>query len=205
MNMILNRLFRKWRTLLSKIFVVGFIVVLLVSDSSLTMNEIMEVVMNLVGLMLAGIATVGRLWCLLYISGYKNESLITVGPYSLCRNPLYVFSFLGAIGVALCTASLTLSVLMILVFVLYYPIVILLEEAKLIQKHPDEYPNYCRSTPRFIPLVSRFREPERYEVKPRTFRKRLFDGLGFIWLAALAITLEDLHELDLLPSLFQLY
>lgn len=205
MKLILNRLFRKWRTLMSKIFVTGFLLILLVSESPLKKGEYIELIMNLIGLMLVGVATVGRLWCLLFISGYKSESLITVGPYSLCRNPLYAFSFLGAVGVALCTASLTLTAVLILVCVLYYPIVIRLEETKLAQLHPDTYPNYRRLIPRLVPSFSRFQEPERYEVKPRKFRKRLFDGLGFIWLAGLAITLEDLHELNLLPTLFQLY
>lgn len=205
MKLIYNRLFRKWRTILSKIFVGIFLCILIVSDSPLNKPESLEIVMNLIGLMLAGIATIGRLWCMLYIAGYKSESLITVGPYSLCRNPLYVFSFLGAVGVALCTASLTLTAVLILAFILYYPIVIRWEETKLLMKHPAEYPDYCRVTPRFIPSFSRFREPEIYELKPRQFRKRLFEGLGFVWLASLAITLEDLHEIGIFPTLFHLY
>ncbi|NLH16813.1 MAG: isoprenylcysteine carboxylmethyltransferase family protein [Phycisphaerae bacterium] len=205
MKILINRLFRKWRTLLSKIVVAGFIFVLLVSETPLQKHELQEITMNLIGLILVGTATVGRLWCLLFISGYKSENLITVGPYSLCRNPLYGFSFLGMVGVALCTASFTLTAVMILIFLLYYPFVIHAEEAKLLLKHPIEYPTYCRLTPRMFPTFVQFREPELYEVKPRQFRKRLFDGLGFIWLAGLAITLEDLHEIDMLPALLYLY
>jgi protein-S-isoprenylcysteine O-methyltransferase Ste14 len=44
---------------------------------------------------LAAMIASHRLWCSLYISGYKNSQLITSGPYSLCRNPLYFFSFVG--------------------------------------------------------------------------------------------------------------
>ncbi len=205
MKILINRLFRKWRTILSKIVVAGFLFVLMISEPPFEAHDHQELVMNLIGLILVGLATVGRLWCLLFISGYKSENLITVGPYSLCRNPLYVFSFLGMVGVALCTASFTLTAVMILIFLLYYPLVIRLEEAKLLLKHPVEYPIYCRLVPRVVPSFSRFREPELYEVKPGQFRKRLFDGLGFVWLAGLAITLEDLHELDLLPTLFYLY
>lgn len=43
------------------------------------------------GLILVSVAACGRLWCMLYIAGYKTQKLVTAGPYSLCRNPLYLF------------------------------------------------------------------------------------------------------------------
>jgi protein-S-isoprenylcysteine O-methyltransferase Ste14 len=37
------------------------------------------------GVVLVGIASIGRLWCTLYIAGRKAETLVTEGPYSICR------------------------------------------------------------------------------------------------------------------------
>ncbi len=46
------------------------------------------------------VAIAGRAWVLLYIGGRKNSELVTYGPYSITRNPLYVFSLTGITGVA---------------------------------------------------------------------------------------------------------
>ena len=205
MKAYLNFIYRKMRTVLSRVFVIGVLVTVVVSSSGWESREWIAMLMTLAGLLLVGVATVGRMWCLLYISGYKSETLVTAGPYSLSRNPLYFFSLLGGLGVGLCSETLTIPAVILAVFVLYYPIVIRWEEEKLRMKHPKEYAEYCRITPRFFPKFSGFQEPALYEVKPVQFRKRLFDGLGFIWMAGLVGTLEDLHELDILVSYFQLY
>jgi protein-S-isoprenylcysteine O-methyltransferase Ste14 len=48
-------------------------------------------------------AIMARLWCTLYIGNRKSVQLVMDGPYSLCRNPLYTASILGAVGVGLQT------------------------------------------------------------------------------------------------------
>jgi len=63
------------------------------------------------GCVLAGAASLGRLWCALYIAGYKDGVLVTEGPYSLCRNPLYFCNLLGAAGVGLATETLLVALL----------------------------------------------------------------------------------------------
>jgi protein-S-isoprenylcysteine O-methyltransferase Ste14 len=42
------------------------------------------------------IAILGRAWSTRYIGERKANLLVTEGPYSVSRNPLYLFSFLGA-------------------------------------------------------------------------------------------------------------
>jgi protein-S-isoprenylcysteine O-methyltransferase Ste14 len=41
-----------------------------------------------------------RFWATLYLGGRKGSSVIAEGPYSVCRNPLYLGSFLLAIASA---------------------------------------------------------------------------------------------------------
>ncbi len=40
------------------------------------------------GALLVGIASLGRLWCSIYIAGYKTDYLVAQGPYSMSGNPL---------------------------------------------------------------------------------------------------------------------
>ncbi|MGC8720258.1 MAG: methyltransferase family protein, partial [Thermodesulforhabdaceae bacterium] len=72
----------------------------------------------IVGIILVGIASMGRLWCSLYIAGYKKSRLITQGPYSMCRHPLYFFSFLGWVGVGLTTETFLIPLLITLGFMM---------------------------------------------------------------------------------------
>ena len=62
----------------------------------------MQSFFNIIGLLLLFIGIMGRLYATLYIGGMKNSgsdgnSFIIDGIYSVCRNPLYFFSFIAFI------------------------------------------------------------------------------------------------------------
>ena len=108
----------KLRIHLSQIFVVALILLILLSESRWeTTIPLIGSGLFLMGIILAGIAALGRLWCSLYIAGYKTDTLITEGPYSMCRNPLYFFSFIGALGVGF--ASKTFLIPFIILFCIW--------------------------------------------------------------------------------------
>lgn len=159
----------------------------------------------MIGCILVGIASLGRLWCSLYIAGYKTDSLVVEGPYSLCRNPLYLFSLIGAVGVGFASETITLPVVLFLIFTIYYPFVIRSEEAEPIRLPGDKLRTYYDKVPRFIPDFSKFKEVEEYIVKPAVFRKHIFDALWFIWLLGIMEVLESLNELHVLPTIFNFY
>jgi|SRR5690606_5803833 len=50
------------------------------------------------GLALLILAVLGRCACMLYLGGRKGADLVAEGPYSVSRNPLYVFSILAVCG-----------------------------------------------------------------------------------------------------------
>jgi len=191
------------RILVSRGFAIAFFLLLLVTESAQE-GSIVSAILFLSGLVLVGVTTVGRLWCSLYISGYKNSELITSGPYSVTRNPLYFFSFLGFTGIGLSTETVALSLGFVLAFALVYPVIIRSEERFLRDKFGRVFADYCARTPRFFPNLRALHEPERYVVNPRQFRNTMGDVLWFVWLVGVIELVEALHEYHILAPLLRL-
>lgn len=158
----------------------------------------------LAGCTLVGAASIGRLWCSVYIGGRKSKQLVAQGPYSLCRNPLYFFSLLGALGVGLATETLSVPAVVLLAFAVSYPAVIRREERKLEGLHGAAFAAYCARTPRFLPRPSLLAEPAACELDPRRLRRDLFGCLWFVWLVGMLELFEGLHDLGALPVLLRL-
>jgi len=187
----LARLFSQHRIKVSRVFGIAFVAILL-TTGSLWQGTLTGRVLFLVGIVLAAVGMLGRVWCLTYSSGYKSSELVIQGPYSVSRNPLYFFSFIGLIGIGLATETFTLTLVLIAFFVLVYPAVIAGEEEFLQEKFGQEYLEYCRRTPRFFPDRRRFAEPDSYNVQPRTLRRSLG---GVIWFIGLPVAIQLLVAL----------
>ncbi|MFH2145673.1 MAG: methyltransferase, partial [Candidatus Omnitrophota bacterium] len=122
-----------------------------------------------------------------------------------CRNPLYFFSFIGAMGMGFATGTIFFPFIMAAAFALYYPLVIKAEEHDLDEKYGKSFSNYLSTTPRFFPKIALFNEPDTYTVNPKIFRKDLIQAFGFIWTLGILKLIEELHNLDVLPALFKFY
>ncbi|WP_437230328.1 methyltransferase family protein [Planctomicrobium sp. SH661] len=104
-------------------------------------------------LIVLGIAI--RIWSIAYINSRKSVSVVTTGPYALCRNPLYLGTFLIVVAYLLMVQSLTLAAFTIPVILLYLWGVIPAEETVLRSRHPREYDAYCAAVPRWLPKFKR--------------------------------------------------
>lgn len=133
-----------------------------------------------VGLAAIAVAIVGRAWCSLYIGGRKKAEIVERGPYSLSRNPLYVFSFIGAFGIGAQTGQVTIAVLFVLVGWLIFRATVAKEEAWLSERFGEAYAAYVARTPRFLPRFSAWRDDEELTVRPAFFLLTLRDGLAFL-------------------------
>jgi len=138
-------------------------------------------VSELMGFAMLIVAALGRMWCLSYIAGMKNEVMVTEGPYSLARNPLYVFNFIGAVGFGFAVENPALAVLLAIGFAVFYPSVIRSEEEALSQAFGERFAQYCDATPRWFPRWSNYHEPESWNINPRRFRAGLLDAMWFLW------------------------
>lgn len=197
----------KLRILLSRLFIL-FVFILMIFTSTASYYhhfKYLPAVFMLLGVVFVGVGVVGRIWCGVYIAGFKNSQLITKGPYSLCRNPLYFFSFIGMIGLGLLSSSLAVTLLLLIAFSIYYPFVILSEEAKLRKIFNDQYSNYYKKTPSFLPKISNLNEPNDYEIRPVKFKKALIDVVWFIWSIGGMVFLYQLKLNGAFPVYFNLF
>lgn len=198
-------LFARQRILITRLVVWPLGMLVIFSNSAWSASPPFDGLLFFIGCIAVGIATIGRLWCSLYICGRKTRELVTLGPYSLCRNPLYFFSAIGALGVGLATETITVPVVAILLFAISYPSVIRTEEKALAEIHGDEFTSYLSKTPRFLPRLSLYQEPGEYLVNPVMFRRAMFDALWFVWLVGILELAEALREAGILPALLNLY
>jgi protein-S-isoprenylcysteine O-methyltransferase Ste14 len=76
--------------------------------------------------------------------------LVTSGPFAVIRNPRYVQFYLGIQGLA-CIANYLASYLAVALWLPGIYVIVLLEEKELRQRFGQEYEEYCRRVPRFIP------------------------------------------------------
>ena len=84
-------------------------------------------------------------------------SLCTSGPYSRCRNPLYLGNMIIYCGVVLMAGGQFLWPLLFIVFVFFtlqYSMIISLEEETLVKLFGNEYQLYRESVPKLFPRIS---------------------------------------------------
>jgi protein-S-isoprenylcysteine O-methyltransferase Ste14 len=149
---------------------------------------------ELIGFLLIFLAVLGRLWCALYISGRKNRELCRSGPYAYCRNPLYLFSFLGVLGICLAAQSPLALAVAAPLFLIYYWFMVWAEEQRLHQIFGAEYAAYCQEVARFWPQWNSFSVPPVLEVDVRTFTRNLRE---VFWFLAAIIIVEALEAAKL--------
>jgi len=192
----------KYRIPVSRVVAVILLLIVLFSEHSWAENTIADFMLEFTGFILIGICTFGRLWSSMYISGYKDDSLIALGPYSIVRHPLYFFSFIGAVGLGLASENLIVIIVLPILYILYYKPVMLSEEEKLTGIYKQEYINFMQKTPRFLPKFSLFVEPETYMIKARRFRQSFSDVIWFFIFFMILQFIEKLHIIGIIPVLY---
>ena len=150
------------------------------------------------------IAIVGRAWCSLYIGGRKKAEIVDTGPYSISRNPLYLFSHLGALGIGAQTGSLTLALGFLVISVVVFHFTVEREEAWLLNAFGAPYADYMRRVPRNGPAFSRWRDEESLEIRPQFFLTTIRDGLVFLLAVPIFEGIEHLQSMGWLATLIRL-
>jgi protein-S-isoprenylcysteine O-methyltransferase Ste14 len=146
----------------------------------------------------------GRTWCSLYIAGRKKQQLVMDGPYSLVRNPLYVFTIVGAVGMGAQSGSVLVVAWFGVVTFLVFQTVARREEDYLARRFPNEYRAYADRVDRFLPRFRGWRDCEELVVWPRLVLRTFAEGCLLLGAIPAADLLEILQRTDVLPTLMRL-
>jgi protein-S-isoprenylcysteine O-methyltransferase Ste14 len=195
---LLFRIARK-RIIVSRVFAILVVLLAIFTGSSFKQGGWIDMLFETFGLFLLTVCSTGRLWALLYISGYKKHELIMEGPYSMVRHPLYVFSLIGAIGLGLASENVLVLAVLVIFYLLYYPLTIFVEEKKLVAKFDQAYLDYIKRTPRFLPKLSLYKSPPQVVVNADIFLRNMAIGMWFIWIYILLNFIETLQQNGCIP------
>jgi protein-S-isoprenylcysteine O-methyltransferase Ste14 len=94
----------------------------------------------------------GQHWSMMLEIGDEHR-LVTEGPYSSVRHPMYTFFYIMVISTALISANLFVGGFGILTWTLLYVVRVGDEEAMLLEQFGDEYQEYMARTGRLLPKL----------------------------------------------------
>jgi protein-S-isoprenylcysteine O-methyltransferase Ste14 len=175
-----------------------------VTNSRYPVGATTHEVIEWIGIVAIVICILGRTWCSLYIGGRKIVQLVTDGPYSVSRNPLYFFSILGAGGAGAQLGSVVAGVLAGTLAWMVFHVVVLQEEAVLTERHGAAYSSYMATVPRFLPNPRLWHDVPTLTVMPPKVLGTFADAMVFLLSVPIAEAFEVLQNLGFLPVLLRL-
>lgn len=156
------------------------------------------------GFLLVLIGVFGRLWSILYIGNKKNASLVTTGPYSVTRNPLYFFSTIAVTGAGLFYGSIALAAVLCVGSCAVFYYTAKREEKYLQSLFGARYGLYAETVPLFWPDFRLFKSDKEVTFSTRALATTFRDAVFFVLLYPALELLEYLHVHDLIVGLFQI-
>ena len=175
-----------------------------ITSSTYPTGEPVHETIEWIGIVLIVTCILGRTWASLYIGGRKVNNLVQEGPYSVCRNPLYFFSIIGAAGVGAQMGSITLALLCAGIAIFVFSVVVIQEERLLEQTHGAAFSKYKARVPRFLPNPRLWKDVPTLTVHQLRVVRTFVDALIFLMSVPAAETIEALQETGYLPVLLHL-
>ncbi|WP_192252844.1 methyltransferase family protein [Mesorhizobium silamurunense] len=192
------------RRIVLAVLIVVLFAALLFGQSTFPPDTPMHESIEMFGVLLIFLGVVGRLWSTLYIGGRKSSEVVTGGPYSITRNPLYVFSTVAAAGVGAQIGSFSGIILFAVLCAGAFHVVILREERYLKEVLGAPYKAYLAKVPRFFPNLSLYQEGDTGSFKPRLLLNTLLDGLVFLVALPAFELIDGAQQSGMLPVWFRL-
>jgi|EndMetStandDraft_7_1072992.scaffolds.fasta_scaffold54230_2 protein-S-isoprenylcysteine O-methyltransferase Ste14 len=153
-------------------------------------------------LIMAGV--IGRIIAILYIGDRKNSNLVTEGPYSITRNPLYLCSLVMIFGAGLIFGSLIGAVIFTFLAYLIFWNTAKREEEYLAHIFGVSFAEYARSTPFFWPDFSNMNWGSDRTFSPKALLITARDAILIIGVIPLSEIVNFLHGQDYVVALVSL-
>ncbi len=125
---------------------------------------------TLIGIPFVAIGEFLRIWAVGYAGGSTRATtlgaardLVTTGPYSFVRNPLYLGNFLLSFGVCIIANVLWLIPVLIAGYFIQYLPIIVVEETHLLESCGSVYQAYQEQVPRFLPYFRPYPSPSTHD------------------------------------------
>lgn len=117
------------------------------------------------------------------------EQLNTSGIYSVVRHPLYLGNYLMWIGIVLFTKNFSFTIIVSLLYWIYYERIMFAEERFLEKKFGNVYLEWSKKAPAFIPRLSGFRKSQ-VSFSLKSVLRREYSGvlatvIGFVFVEIL--------------------
>lgn len=195
---------QKKRQLLVQFLGAATLVALLVSGPTWNDATVLHQALDAIGVLLILVCMFGRLWSTLYVGTRKNSELVVVGPYSVTRNPLYLFSTIGVFGLGAVFGSILVAFALAGVSYLVFAITAKKEAVFLRSEFGPAYIAYEARTPRFWPDFRLYHTPSEMTFSPRVLQRAFGDALLFVALIPIIEGVEMLQAAGYLPVFFKL-
>ncbi|NYT62739.1 isoprenylcysteine carboxylmethyltransferase family protein [Alcaligenaceae bacterium] len=173
--------------------------------STWTDSSLMHQGVEWAGLALIVIAILGRCWCMLYLGGHKGADLIDQGPYSISRNPLYLFSMMAVAGIGAQSGSILLGLVLALFVYAVFNNVIDEEERLLRKVFGPHYAEYCARVPRLLPRFSLWKSDDQVMFSVSGLWNTIRDAAPYLLALPLFELIEWGQSAGWLPVLLRLY
>ena len=144
-----------------------------------------------------------RFWAMAYVGGRKERELVTEGPYSLCRHPLYLGSLLLGLSAGLFIESPLFVLGIVAVAFIYVRTTIAVEEAVLVARHGAAHERYTRTVPCLVPHSRRVVTPPQITVDVYRMWLECLRASRWMWLPLLGTIFGHLRALVWWPRLFR--
>ncbi len=152
-----------------------------------------DIAFDLIGWFLFIVGGVFRWWATLYIGGRKLETIVSDGPYSICRNPLYVGTFLMGLAIAFFLQSLTFGVGFAIAAIFYMSVTVPAEEIMLGDKFGQVFTDYCQKVPRFFPKLRLLNTPAKIVINVGGLRSEALRTARWVWLPVICDLMAHLR------------